>query len=64
MKNKLELFDTVQGWIAIFSGETGAGEMVSEEEAHNIEGESDQARTMNALLVWGAELDDTEISIK
>ncbi|EGR4074164.1 hypothetical protein D6U78_09990 [Vibrio cholerae] len=63
MKNKLELLDTAQGWIAVYSGETGSGEMVVQEEAHNIQGDSDQKRIQNALVVWGASEDETEVTI-
>ncbi|MDA9557762.1 hypothetical protein N9R79_09775 [Vibrio sp.] len=63
MKNKLELLDTVQGWIAVFSGETGNGEIVDQEEAHNIEGNSEHERVKNALIVWGADEDETEVTV-
>lgn len=63
MKNKLELLDTVQGWIAVFTGETGMGESVIEEEAHNIQGDTDQDRTVNALIVWGADIEETTVTI-
>ena len=62
MKNKLELLDTVQGWIAVFSGTTGMGEQISEEEAHNIAGANNEERVQNALFIWGAELEETEIT--
>lgn len=63
MKNKLELLDTAQGWIAVFTGKTGMGEQVSEEEAHNIEGANNEERIQNALVVWGADVEQTEITI-
>lgn len=61
MKNKLELLETTQGWIAVFTGETGIGEKVSEEEAHNIKGASNEERIENALVVWGADIEQTDI---
>jgi hypothetical protein len=63
MKNKLELLDTVEGWIAVFTGETGMGEQVSAEEAHNIAGDTDVERTDNALDVLGDNSDETTITI-
>ena len=63
MKNKLELLDTAQGWIAVFSGETGMGEQVSEEEAHNIEGADNEERIQYALGIWGADVEQTEVTI-
>lgn len=63
MKNKLELLDTPQGWIAVFSGETGSGAFAVEEQAHNIEGKTDAERTANALLVWGADAESTDVTI-
>ena len=61
--NKLELFDTACGWIAVFTGETGSGDQVIEEEAHNIAGDNNEERIRRALIVWGADADSTEISI-
>jgi hypothetical protein len=63
MKNKLELLETPQGWIAVFTGETAIGEKVSEEEAHNIEGASNEERIEKALVVWGADIEQTDVSI-
>lgn len=63
MKNKLELLDTPQGWIAVFTGETGSGEQVNEEEAHNITGDTDEERTQSALVIWGATSDETTVTI-
>ena len=63
MKNKLELLDTSQGWIAVFSGETGIGEQVSEEEAHNIGGDNNEQRIQNALVIWGADVEQTEVIV-
>ncbi|NAX35498.1 hypothetical protein CAG54_10995 [Vibrio sp. V27_P1S3P104] len=63
MKNKLELLDTAQGWIAVFSGETGSGEMVVQEEAHNIQGDSEQERIQSALAVWVALEDETDVTV-
>ena len=63
MKNTLELFSTYTGWIAIFNGETGMGEMVSEEEAHDVSGDSDDERVCNALSVWGADVEETKVEI-
>ena len=62
MKNKLELLDTVQGWVAVFSGTTGMGEQISEEEARNIAGANNEERVQNALCIWGAELEETTIT--
>jgi hypothetical protein len=64
MKNKLELLDTAQGWIAVFTGTTGMGEHVNEDEAHNIAGDNKQERIDNALLVWGADADETQVTIR
>jgi hypothetical protein len=63
MKNKLKLLDTAEGWIAVYSGTTVSGEIVSEEEAHNIAGGSDLERTQNALIIWGADIDETDVEI-
>tara|TARA_R110000744_G_scaffold134248_3_gene243167 strand:- start:1285 stop:1485 length:201 start_codon:yes stop_codon:yes gene_type:complete len=62
MKNKLELLDASEGWIALFSGTTGMGEQISEEEAHNIAGANNEERVQNALCIWGAEMEETEIT--
>lgn len=61
--NKLELTDTVNGWIAVYTGITGSGEYVSEEEAHNIKGNTESERVSIALGVWGAEEDNTTVKI-
>lgn len=63
MKNKLDLLDTAQGWIAVFTGETGMGEHVVDEEAHNIEGNTDEERIANALIVWGADVEQTKVTV-
>jgi hypothetical protein len=63
MNNKLELLYTGQLWVAVFSGETGEGEIVREEEAYNITGDSDDERVSNALLVWGADEENTDVTI-
>lgn len=63
MRNKLELLNTALGWIAIFSGVTGSGECVNNEEAHNISGENIDELLKSALTVWGALKDDTDITI-
>jgi len=63
MKNKLELLDTSQGWIAIFTGKTDSDEIVHEEEAHNIGGANNQERIQNALVVWGADVEQTEVTV-
>jgi len=63
MKNKLELLETTQGWIAVFTGETAIGKKVSEEEAHNIEGASNEERIQNALVIWGADVEQTEVIV-
>lgn len=61
MKNVLELFDTVEGWIAEFSGTTGMGEAAKEEKAHNLAGDDKESLIAEALLIWGADRDETEI---
>jgi hypothetical protein len=63
MSNKLELLDIVQGWTAIFSGETGIGESVIEQEGHNIAGDNDEERVQNALVIWGADATGTRVTI-
>lgn len=63
MRNKLELINTALGWIAIFSGVTGSGESVNNEEAHNISGENLDELVTSALNVWGALKDDTDIVV-
>ena len=63
MRNKLELINTALGWIAVFSGVTGSGEDVKNEEAHNISGESLDELAKSALNVWGALEDDTDIVV-
>jgi len=63
IKNKLELLDTAQGWIAIFTGKTCGGEYVLDEEGHNIQGDSDEDRVESALAVWGADITDTLVTI-
>ena len=37
--NTLELLETAEGWIAVYTGLTGADEFVFEKEAHNIVGD-------------------------
>ncbi|HAS6415329.1 TPA: hypothetical protein I7256_22740 [Vibrio vulnificus] len=54
MKNKLNLLDTRQGWIAVFTGKTGMGDHVVEEEELNIQGANKEERTQHVLAVWGA----------
>ena len=59
--NTLEILNTATGYIAVFSGTTGMGEEVSEEEAHNIQGDTEEERAINALIIWGAISDETTI---
>jgi len=52
-------------YIANYTGETGTGEMVTDEEAHHIMGDDMFEIIYNALFIWGATLDDTnQIEIK
>ena len=60
--NTLEILNTATGYIAIFTGTTGMEERVTEEEAHNIEGATEEERTENALNVWGATLENTTVT--
>ena len=48
-------------YIAVYTGETGAGEQVKEEEAHHIKGESREDIIINAAVIWGVDLDDCNI---
>lgn len=61
MKNSLRIIEAglskADGYIAIFSGITGMGEKVKEEEAHHIFGDSIEEIIRNSLNVWGSELD-------
>ena len=61
--NTLEIFDTVSGWIAQFSGTTGMGETVKEEEAHNLSGATISDLVDEALNIWGANRDNTIVKI-
>ena len=47
--------------IAIYSGTTGSGEAVTEEEAHILSGQTKKELIFEALIVWG--LYEHEISI-
>ena len=54
--NKLELFaldDNDDTWVAIYDGE----------EAHNIQGDSIEDKLQAAAIVWGLELERTEIEV-
>ena len=59
--NTLEIIETTDGFIAVFTGTTGENEDVTAEEAHNIEGKTKKDRETNALMIWGAETDNTVI---
>ena len=59
----LVLLDLAQSWIAVFTGETGTGDHAVGEEAHNIEGDTDKDRIANALAVWDADLEQTEVTV-
>jgi hypothetical protein len=48
-------------YIAVYTGETGEGEQVKEEEAHNIKGENKEGIIINAAVIWGIDLDDCNI---
>ena len=50
-------------WIAVFTGETGSGELVTEEEGHNIQGDCIEDVIQNALLIWGADEDETLVQV-
>lgn len=61
-RNKLFITDNgAGGYIAEFTGETGAGEWVDKEEAHNIHGKEVEEVILNAIFVWGADLLSTDI---
>lgn len=61
--NKLELINTTEGWIAVFTGTTGKGEVVKEEEAHGISGDNIHDRIEDACIVWGINLDDEKTNL-
>jgi len=48
-------------YIAEYTGETGMGEFVKEEEAHNIIGSSSEEIILNAAIVWGVDLDNCDV---
>jgi len=62
MKNLLEILDTTEGFIAVYTGTTGEGEEVVEEEAHNLRGASKEDREAEALTIWGVDRDTVEIT--
>ncbi len=64
IENELRLVDSAQGWIAVYTGLTGTEDFVFEEEGHNIDGETENDRIENALLIWGADIDQTKISVE
>jgi len=53
--NTLTLYEAYPYYTAVFTGTTGTGEKVQEEEAHGVYGVQD------ALNVWGATRDNTII---
>lgn len=48
-------------YIALYTGETGSGEMALEEEACSITGTDRNEIISNAAIVWGIDLDSCEI---
>ena len=60
--NELDLHERDGRWFAIFTGLTGQGKFAYEKEARDIEGDSAIERVSNALLVWGADIDETIIT--
>ncbi len=61
-KNKLEVLDTPCGYMAVFTGFTDAGEYIEEQEAESLDGDNEQARISEALSIWGATEENTNIN--
>ena len=62
--NKLMIMEDpskTDSYIALYTGETGMGESVIEEEAHNIEGSNKNEVLFKAAAVWGVDLDDCAV---
>lgn len=63
LKNTLSLILHNRHWIASFTGLTGSDKLVENEEAHDITGEDFNEVVLNALVIWGAKVANTEISV-
>jgi hypothetical protein len=50
-------------YIASFSGTTGSGEEVEDEEGHNVSGASIEEIISNAAAIWGVDIEDTIITL-
>ncbi|MDG2652033.1 hypothetical protein P7M03_16680 [Vibrio parahaemolyticus] len=63
--NTLEIFKNKNDntWVAFFTGETGFGEKVFEEEANNIHAKTEGDAKELCLLIFGVSKEETNIIV-
>lgn len=65
MKNELRIIESeTANYIAVFTGKTGSGECVKDEEAHKIYATNRDEATRKSLIVWGADLENTNVTFE
>ncbi|MEA3454149.1 MAG: hypothetical protein U9R12_04380 [Candidatus Caldatribacteriota bacterium] len=62
-RNRLEIFDTDEGFVATYTGIDADGIRIENEEAHDLEGASVNELAQHAATIWGLDLDIVDVSV-